>query len=62
MNDEHRDEAILQSLFAHKLKLSVKAIREAKDAAWRDLPANERKTYLKLAEKAVQAEMKGRPS
>lgn len=61
MTDDTTD-TVLASLLAHKLRLSLKAIEMAKDAAFRDLPLNERRTYLRLAEQAVRVELKGHPS
>lgn len=57
MSDEQQDEAIMASLLAHKLKLSIKAIEMAKEAAWRDLPHNEQRTYMRYAEAAVRKEL-----
>lgn len=59
-NGAVRDDQILRSLLQHRLRLSVKAIQVAKDAAWQDLPANERRTYLRHAEIAVKQDAKDR--
>lgn len=55
MNDEITDDQILGSILQQRLKLSIKAIQLAKDTLWDELPADEKRTYLQLAERAVLA-------
>lgn len=57
-DDEIKDEQVLASLFAHKLKLSLKVIASAQALAWNDLPMNEKRAYLSHAEQALKQELK----
>jgi len=54
------NEQIVSSILQQRLKLSIRAVEVAKTAAWQDLPLNERKSYLRHAEKAVLEEAKER--
>lgn len=54
--EEAKDEQILASLLAHKLKLSMRVIASAQTLAWRDLPMNEKRAYMAYAEQALKAE------
>lgn len=56
--DEIKDEQVLASLFAHKLKLSLKVIASAQALAWSDLPHNEKRAYMRHAEQALRTELK----
>lgn len=52
------DTKIVQSILAHRLRLSLKATTHAMKAAWNDLPSNEKKRYQQMAEQAVMEEEK----
>lgn len=54
------DTAIVSSLLQQRLKLSLRSIEVAKNAAWKDLPASERRMYLRFAERAVIEDEKER--
>lgn len=62
VGDDVPAERVLDSIFAKQLKLSAKIAAVAREAAFRDLPLNERRTYLALATKAVIAEEMENPS
>ena len=55
--DEIKDEQILASILEQQLKLSLKVIASAQAIAWNDLPANEKRTYMKQAEDALRKEL-----
>ena len=55
--DEIKDEQILSSILEQQLKLSLKVIASAQAIAWHDLPANEKRTYMKQAEDALRKEL-----
>lgn len=57
-DNETTDERVLSSLFAHKLRLSLRVIASAQALAWNDLPHNEKQSYMRQAEAAYRAEMK----
>lgn len=56
--DDATVDQMLGSILQQRLKLSAKAIQAAKEAAWNDLPMNERRTYLNWAERAVMEDLK----
>ncbi len=55
--DEIADERVLSSMLAAQLKLSLKVIASAQAIAWNDLPANEKRSYMKQAESALRKEL-----
>jgi len=57
-NDEIKDEQVLASLFAHKLKLSLKVLASAQALAWNSLSHSEKRTYMQHAEQALRGELK----
>lgn len=58
--DESTVDQMLGSILQQRLKLSAKAIQMAKEAAWNDLPLDDRKIYLRHAELAVLEDAKER--
>ena len=56
--DEIKDDQILASILAHRLKLSLRVIASAQSLAWADLPVNEKRAYMRHAEQALRGEIK----